>query len=144
MEINTEINKVFGTEMAKIFAESISEEEIKETASKVYKRLIEIPTDSWGRVKDESEIGKLIKSEILEKTRECVIEELKKPESKDVLKERAVRIVEKAKKLAEDEITEKIAANIVNRVIEYNFENYNLNQTLKNIVDRLNSLEERR
>lgn len=34
MEINTEINKVFGTEMAKLFAGSISEEQLKETAEK--------------------------------------------------------------------------------------------------------------
>lgn len=32
MEINSEVNKVFGTEMAKLFAATISEEELKHRA----------------------------------------------------------------------------------------------------------------
>lgn len=34
MELNTEINKVFGKEMAKLFAASISEEEMMSAAKK--------------------------------------------------------------------------------------------------------------
>jgi len=39
MEINAEINKIFGTEMAKLFAEQISEEELRDSAIKSYNKL---------------------------------------------------------------------------------------------------------
>ena len=36
MEINAEMNKVFGQEMAKLFAATINEEELKEKAQEVW------------------------------------------------------------------------------------------------------------
>ena len=52
MEINTEINKIFGEEMGKLFAAKISDEELEQTAERVWKKMNEETIDTWnGRKK---------------------------------------------------------------------------------------------
>jgi len=76
MELNTEINKVFGEEMAKIFAATISEEEIKEKADKIWKDLNN-KIDRWGSRSDsalEAEVKRVLLDELHEKIKEIIHE----------------------------------------------------------------------
>ena len=56
MEINAEVNKVFGTEMAKLFAATISEEELKQL-DELYQYVLDddqtYPTINRNIIKDE-------------------------------------------------------------------------------------------
>lgn len=60
MEINAEINKVFGAEMAKLFAAQISEEEMLQTAKKVWADMQHEEGPSWDRT--TSDAAKAIQS----------------------------------------------------------------------------------
>jgi len=70
MEINTEINKIFGTEMAKLFATQVSEEEMKKTAEAVWEKLKRVDNSGWER--KDSEIVKLIKQEYTNRLLEAI------------------------------------------------------------------------
>lgn len=70
MEIATEVNRIFGTEMAKLFADSISEEEMKKKAEGIWRKLNNTGGNSWNR---ESEIDTIIKSVFKERLKESVI-----------------------------------------------------------------------
>lgn len=58
MELNAEMNKIFGQEMAKLFAATISEEELQRKAREVWKNL-NLREDSWGG-RREPEIERFI------------------------------------------------------------------------------------
>lgn len=60
MELNTEINRIFGQEMAKVFAASISEEELQLKAREVW-RNYESDTRNYNYYNHESQAQNLIK-----------------------------------------------------------------------------------
>ena len=66
MDINTEINKVFGNEMAKLFAGTISEEQLKATAEKIWIDMNKSEMDTWGKRRD-SEIERCVKEKIMDR-----------------------------------------------------------------------------
>ena len=59
MEISTEINKIFGEEMAKIFANRISDEELEETARKIWDDM-NLEKRNWSGAREEPEIKNLV------------------------------------------------------------------------------------
>lgn len=71
MELNAEINKVFGQEMAKLFAAKFSEEEMKRYANVAWKSLINRGNGYWS---NESEIDKAVKREMLDAMQEKIKE----------------------------------------------------------------------
>ena len=114
MELNTEINRVFGEEMAKVFSKSISKEEIMNAAKEAWKQLNYRESSYWnGGVKD-SQIDKLIKSVCLERLKE----EVEKITSTDEFKAQMVvlakqivdEIIEETHKKTVEEISNRLAA----------------------------------
>ena len=68
MELNAEINKVFGQEMAKLFATSISKEEMEAKAQKVWRELT-ATNHAWNKTTD-SDLEEYIKKEFLNELHE--------------------------------------------------------------------------
>ena len=112
MELNTEINRVFGEEMAKVFSKSISEEEIMKAARKAWKQLNNTESSYWNT--KESQIDKLVKSVCLDRLKE----EVEKITSTDefklqmaVLAKQIVdEIIEETHKKTVEEISNRLAA----------------------------------
>lgn len=142
MELNAEINKVFGQEMAKIFAQKISEEELERLAKFSFDGMLRDKTDQWGYIEKEAELPKFIREVVIERTNEFIKKELEKPENEEQLRERAKRIVANAKKIAEEEITARIAASFYNNAISVDYSNYENDQIMKSLMNRLSKLEQ--
>ncbi len=115
MELNTEINKVFGQEMAKIFAATISEEEIKEKASNIWKDLNK-SDNRWGSRSDsalEAEVKRVLLDELHEKIKEIIHE----PVNEEEFNAKAREMVAKARQIAEEGIVKHLAENIIGRTV---------------------------
>lgn len=112
MELNTEINKVFGKEMAKLFAASISEEDMMSAAKEAWKELNHRESSYWN-CKD-SEVDKLIKGECLNRLKEAVqkttsTEEFQKQMS-SLAKQIVEEIIDETHKKTVDEVSNRLAA----------------------------------
>ena len=106
MEINTEINKVFGQEMAKLFASQISEEELNRRAKWVWN---DLTTDKgW----EGPEINKYIKSAF----KDNVLEEIKSITETDEFKNECKELAEKLVKEIQEETYKKIVEEASNRM----------------------------
>ena len=106
MEINTEINKIFGQEMAKLFADSISEEELQEKAKDAWLAINK--NESMGYYDSRcSKIKTLIEEELLSRIKTEVNTILSTEEVKIDIHNRAQEII--------DNIRKKTEENIVNR-----------------------------
>lgn len=112
MEINTEINKVFGEEMAKLFAKSLSEEELTQKANLVWNKLNYRESSSWYS-SSESQIDKLIK----EKMVEALTEKVKEITSSDEFKEEMQSIAKTMVKEITEETHRKIVDEVSNRMM---------------------------
>ena len=125
MEINTEINKVFGEQMATLFASKISEEELESKSNAAWKELNERPFSYTRDAKTELE--KLIREQIVKRVLAKVEELLSKPVPEEKIKQEAERIIteakEKAHKLLVDGIAENIKENTLNGSITYAINN---------------------
>jgi len=65
MEISAEVNKIFGTEMAKMFAEQISEEEMQKYAKDAWKLLTSKPSSQWVSFGTQpSQLENMVKKEV--------------------------------------------------------------------------------
>ena len=115
MELNTEINKIFGAEMAKIFASSISEEELQEKARDIWTQL-NAHESSWGR-RSDSEIETCIKRVLLERLHKKILMILEEPENDEDLEQRARDMVAKARQIADEAIVRSMADSMVNRTL---------------------------
>ena len=112
MELNTEINRVFGEEMAKVFSKSISQEEIMNAAKEAWKQLNYRESSYWNT--KESQIDKLVKSVCLDRLKE----EVEKITSTDefklqmaVLAKQIVdEIIEETHKKTVEEVSNRLAA----------------------------------
>lgn len=110
MELTTEITKVFGQEMAKLFTETLDEEEMKQTAKKAWQELNNHEYHYGDRQKSQLEkmIEELVTNKVLEKVKEL----LKEPQNEDIINKEAVRIVLEARKKASDMMIDKLAEGI--------------------------------
>ena len=115
MELNTEINRVFGEEMAKIFAATISEEEMAGKARTVWMDLNK-STNEWGR-RGDTVLEKEIKRALLDRLHEKVYEILKEPENEEMFEAKAKEMVARARQIAEEGIVKQLAENIIGRTI---------------------------
>ena len=118
MELTTEITKVFGEEMAKIFSNSLSEEELQKTAKESWKKINE-HTWRYGEQQD-SELDSALKREIFKKIFGFVNEELKtNPITMDESKEIARRVIANAKIAAEKTLTDHVAMQMIKTTMYY-------------------------
>lgn len=119
MEINTEINKVFGQEMAKIFCQSLNEEELKQKAQDIW-REINCKDCSWGS-RGDSELETYIKNEFMKETLNEIKKILAEPQNMDTIKARAREMVDESRRIAEKAIIESMATHMVeNTLSAYN------------------------
>lgn len=116
MEINAEINKVFGAEMAKLFADRISDEELSAVAEKAWAELNKKEWTYGGGNKD-SEIEKKNKQTILDRIYKKINSILEEPISEEVLEKKAREMVEAARKAGEEAIIRDMAQHMVNNVL---------------------------
>ena len=129
MEINTEINKVFGTEMAKLFAGSISEEQLKETAEKIWIDLNKSERDAWGKRRD-SDIERYVKEIIKDRLYEKIKAILDEPINEELLEKHAREMVAKAREAGEEIIIRDMARNYATNILSV----YNRNEAVVNEV----------
>ena len=115
MELNAEMNKIFGQEMAKLFSATISEEELQRKAREVWKDLNR-REDSWGCRRDP-EIERFIKEEILKRLYEKIQAILEEPVSDEILEKKAREMVEAARKAGEEAIVKDMAQHMVNSAL---------------------------
>lgn len=106
MEINTEINKIFGQEMAKLFADSISEEELRAKAKDAWLAINK--KESMGYYDSRrSQIETLVKEELLSRIKTEVNTILSTEEVKIDIHNRAQEIINNVRKKTEEKIIER-------------------------------------
>lgn len=133
MELTAEITKVFGQEMAKLFADQISEEELKNTAQEAWKDLNH--QDYRYGSYERSQIEKLIDEAIIRKVMGKVDEILNQPRSKEEIKKEAERIVNEAREKANQLLIDRMAEGMANSP----FIDWNLKAPLSDIACALMS-----
>ena len=129
MEINTEINRVFGTEMAKLFAETISEEELRQTAQRSWN---ELRKSDWNR---ETQIDKEVKRALLERINAEIKNILETEEAKTDIKESAKEIVEKIRVAAEEKMVEAVSDQIA--MLHTGYQGFGLQGMIEQVVHQM-------
>ena len=116
MELNTEINKVFGQEMAKIFASTISEEEMMEQARSVWRKMTTASTDSWSS-RSDTELERYITDEFLKDVQGKIKEILVEPRNAEELEKRAREMVDEARRIGEETIIKAMAEQMAKNTL---------------------------
>ena len=115
MEINAEVNKVFGQEMAKLFAATINEEELTQKAQQVW---INMNKSEWSyNSRTNSEIENYIKEQILNRLYEKIAAILKEPINEETLEKKAREMVDKARRVGEEAIIRDMAHHMADNVL---------------------------
>lgn len=133
MEINTEINKVFGTEMAKLFAAQISQEELMSKAQEVWKAINYKDTSYWSSNK-QSELEREIHNEYLKRVHAAADAILESEEGQINIQTAAQELVRKIRVKAEEEIVSRAANMIASMYCGNNIENYNIQNVIKETI----------
>lgn len=115
MEINTEINKVFGQEMAKLFCQSMDEKELKQKAQDIWREITKKDC-GWGS-RSDSELEKYIKNEFMKETLDEVKKILAEPQNMETVKARAREMVDESRRIAEKAIIESMATHMVENTL---------------------------
>lgn len=110
MELGAEVNKIFGSEMAKLFAEKISEEELTTKASEIWNQLIK--STGSGYFREKPEIEKLVQKAILERMNEAIQKYLDQEDIQIDIDKRAKEIVEEIRKEAEKKIIDRASESL--------------------------------
>lgn len=137
MELNAEINKVFGQEMAKLFAASISQEEMEEKAQKIWRDL-NATNNGWGKTIN-SELEDYIKKEFLNEVHEEIKKILAEPNNKEELEKRAREMVAEARRIGEEAIVKSMAEHLVSNTLSV----YNIHDKFVSDVMEVMHLQER-
>ncbi len=111
MEINAEINKIFGQEMAKLFAEQISEEELRQEAIKSYNNLRNKNYSSF--YSSDSEFDRYLKSAVLDRFKDEVNKYLETEEVQIDIQTEARKLVDEIRETAKKKIIEKASNALV-------------------------------
>lgn len=117
MELSAEVNKIFGQEMARLFADQISEDELKAKAEKVWNGLVRAESKPWQYGHTEPELERYIREEIVTRTLDKVKEILKEPESEEEIEKRVRQMVAKAREVAEEAIIRDLAHHLVDNTL---------------------------
>lgn len=135
MEINTEINKVFGREMASLFASHISEEELTKRCEESWKEIINRPY-KYGSY-EKSVLDGLIKEEIVKRVMVKVDEILRTPKSEEAIRKEAFTIAEEAEKRAHLMMVDTISQNIHDRMFNQYSDSYSINTGCERIASAI-------
>lgn len=111
MEISAEINKIFGQEMAKLFAEQISEEELRQEAVKSYNNL---RAKNYSSIySSDSDFDKYLKGAILDRFKDEVNKYLESEEIRIDIQTEARKLVDEIRETAKKKIIEKASDALV-------------------------------
>lgn len=110
MEINAEINRVFGQEMAKLFASQISEEELVSTAKRIWREMNTDSSPSWN--KQGSDIDRAVKAALKERVLEEVKAITETDKFREEAKERAEKIVQEIQEETHAKIVEEVSSRL--------------------------------
>lgn len=121
MEIATDITKVFGEEMARLFSNRISEEELTQTAQEIWNNLKNNNSSNYAGIsyglsssnKPTSKIGKMIAEQIEQRVFQKVQEILNEPQSEEEIERIARDIVRRGKETGEEALVKLIASNYI-------------------------------
>lgn len=116
MEINAEMNKVFGQEMAKLFAATINEEELKKKAQEVWREM-NYQERSYYNSRTNSKIERYIEDQILNRLYEKIENILKEPINEEMLEKKAREIIDKARRAGEEAIIRDMANHMTNNAL---------------------------
>ena len=109
------MNKVFGQEMAKLFAATIDEEELKQKAQQVWNNMNK---SEWSyNSRTEPEIEKYIKNQILDRLYEKIEAILKEPINEEALEKKAREMVDEARRVGEEAIIRDMAHHMADNVL---------------------------
>ena len=111
MEISAEINKIFGQEMAKLFAEQISEEELRQEAVKSYNYL---RNKNYSSIySSDSDFDRYLKGAILDRFKDEVNKYLETEEVQIDIQTEARKLVDEIRETAKKKIIEKASNALV-------------------------------
>lgn len=135
MEIGAEINKTFGTEIAKLFAEKISEQELMDKANEIWTKLKRDNGNYY--LGESSELNKLVKAAILERMKEAITKYLDQENIQMDINERAKELVEEIRKEAERKIIDNTSDTLamIYRNDTFGLKNYIIN-TIDEVIRR--------
>ena len=103
MEFSAEVNKIFGQEMAKLFADKISEEEMIKEAEKAWKNISRRDNSYWS---SSSNLETFVRQAVAEKLKEAISKILDQEEIQIDINKRAKEIIEETRKRTEEKIIE--------------------------------------
>lgn len=129
MEINAEINKVFGEEMAKLFASKISEEEILKEAESVWEDMCSEGGTYWNRSSPEA--VKFIKNALNER----LTEEIAAITETDKFKAECHTMAEQMVNEIRDETYKKVVEEVSSRLAGMSVGGYGL--SLRNMIEQV-------
>ena len=110
MEISAEINKVFGTEMAKLFAEKITEEEMQQYARKAWSELNK--KDNSYFASGQSKLEDMVQKEVAKRLQEQIEAFLDTETVKADIQAEAEKIVTKIRERTAEKFIEE-ASNML-------------------------------
>lgn len=113
MEINAEINKVFGQEMAKLFAEQITEEELRDSAIKSYNKLRNPGRSLSYYGTNDSDFDKYLRAAILDRFKEEVNKYLQTEQLQIDIQKEAEKLVNDVREKAKEKILERASNALV-------------------------------
>ncbi len=109
MELNAEINKVFGQEMAKLFAAQISEEELNKKAKEAWWKLNENGNGYWNK---ETEVDKMVKTAIGNRLKDEVAKIIETEEFKKDIETKAIQIVNEIKEATHIKLVDEVSSRL--------------------------------
>ena len=113
--LNAEITKSFGSEMAKVYSGSISEEELKKTATDVFNQLTAHKYE-YGKTLP-SKLETIIQEMMVDKLQTKIIAILCLPDVQAEITKDAHEIVKQAREKASEMLVDAIAQNMVEGVV---------------------------
>lgn len=131
MEINAEISKVFGTEMAKLFANQISEEELLKTSKEAWVEITKRPI-RW-REKEPSQLDEMLRKELVNRLLSKVYEIMKETTSEEWIQKEAERIVNEAKEKHHEMMVDEVARHMTQSV----FHNYDISYEINRCAEQI-------
>lgn len=129
MELNAEINKVFGEEMAKLFAAKFSEEEMERYANVAWKTLADRGNSYWNK---ESEIDKAVKHAMSDKMQEKIKEVTGTEEFQNNMSALAKTIVDEIIDETHKKIVESVSTQLA--MLSTGYGGYGLTSYIEQVV----------
>ena len=130
MELNAEINKVFGQEMAKLFAAQISEEELNKKAKEAWLTLNSRGNGYWSA---ESEIDKMVKAALANSFKEEIAKVVESEEFKKDIETRAIQIANEIKEETHRKLVDEVSSRFV--MLSAGYGGFDLRNYIEHVVN---------